>query len=231
MLVLLAAAFGYVEAAIVVDLRAIYDPIRASLYPDQPAGALFPLITLEQLRAAAPHYVRLLIIELGRELATMIMLAAMAALAVRRRGEWIAMFMISFGVWDLVYYVGLKAMIDFPASLLTWDILFLLPVPWLGPVLAPVIVSATLIGAGLALLFEIERGRRVKAAWFHWTGVVLGGLIIIASFCQNNGQALAGEVPGRFNWLLFGAGEVLGVSIFIHALWRGRTIARQPRAH
>ena len=118
------------------------------------------------------------------------------------------MFMISFGVWDIGYYVALKTMIDFPASLLTWDILFLLPVPWLGPVLAPVIVSVTMIGAGLAVLVEIGRGRRLRARWFHWTAIVLGGLIIIASFCQDYDHTLAGEMPGRFNWVLFGAGEI-----------------------
>lgn len=228
LLVLLATAFGYVEAAIVVDLRFVYDPIHASLYPEQPAGALLPLITPEQLRAVAPDQFRLVFIELGRELATMVMLVAMAALAVRRRGEWIAMFMISFGVWDIVYYVGLKAMIGFPSSLLTWDILFLLPVPWLGPVLAPVIVSVSMIGAGLVLLGEIGRGRMVEAAWFHWTGIILGGLIIIASFCQYNDQALAGEVPERFNWLMFGAGEILGLATFIHAILPGHTVGRQP---
>ena len=222
LVVLLATAFAYVEAAVVVDLRAIYDPIRISLYPDLPPESLLPLITLEQLHEVDPSYVRQRFIELGRELATMIMLVAMAALAVRRRGEWIAMFMISFGVWDIGYYVALKTMIDFPASLLTWDILFLLPVPWLGPVLAPVIVSVTMIGAGLAVLVEIGRGRRLRARWFHWTAIVLGGLIIIASFCQDYDHTLAGEMPGRFNWVLFGAGEILGLLAFIHAVVQGR---------
>ena len=159
LVVLFSIAFGYVEAALVVYLRGIYDPIRASLYPDKPADSLLPLMTLEQLREVDPVHIRRLGIELGREVATMIMLAALAVLAARHRGEGIAMFMIAFGAWDIAYYIGLKAMIDWPASLLAWDLLFLIPVPWLGPVLAPVIVAATMVAAGLVILAEVEHGR------------------------------------------------------------------------
>ena len=221
-MVLFAIAFGYVEGAVVVYLRVIYDPVRASLHPGQPAGSLLPLITLDQLREADPLHVRRLGIELGRELATMVMLVALASLATRRRGEWIAMFIISFGVWDIAYYVGLKAMIGFPASLLTWDILFLLPVPWLGPVLAPVIVSLSMIGAGFVLLAETGRGRPLQAKWFHWIAIIAGGLIIIVSFCQDYARTTAGEMPGRFNWLLFAAGEIIGLLAFAHAVIRKR---------
>ncbi|MGB2985005.1 MAG: hypothetical protein WBE26_03905 [Phycisphaerae bacterium] len=219
---LFAVAFGYVEAAVVVYLRVIYDPVRASLYPDQPPGSLLPLVTLEQLREADPLHIRRLGIELGRELATMVMLVTVASLARRRRGEWVAMFMISFGVWDIAYYVGLKAMIGFPASLLTWDILFLLPVPWLGPVLAPVIVSLSMIGAGLVLLAEAGRGRVLRAGWFHWVAIIVGGLVIIVSFCYDYARTTTGELPGRFNWLVFAAGEAIGLLAFAHAMTRGR---------
>lgn len=228
---LFALAFGYVEAAVVVYLRVIYDPVRASLHSDQPVGgrapgdgSLLPLITLEQLREADPLHVRRLGIELGRELATMVMLVTFTSLAVRCRGEWVAMFMVSFGVWDIAYYLGLKAMIDFPASLFTWDILFLLPVPWLGPVLAPVIVSLSMIGAGIVVLAETGRGRPLRARWFHWAAIIVGGLIIIVSFCQDCARTTAGEMPGPFNWLLFTAGEVIGLSAFTHAIVRGRRL-------
>ena len=220
---LFAMAFGYVESALVVYLRVIFDPIRASLYPDQPVDSLLPLITVEQLRDIDPLHVRRLKIEIGRELATMVMLAAVAAVATRRRGEWIAMFMISFGVWDIAYYLGLKAMIGFPASLLTWDILFLIPVPWLGPVLAPVIVAVSMILAGLVILVEIERGCKAQARWYHWTGIVVGALIIIVSFCKDSAQTIAGEMPDAFNWLIFASGELIGLLAFGHAV----VVARQ----
>lgn len=221
-LVLWATAFGYVEAALVVDLHLIYDPIRATLYPDHPPEALLPLITFEQFRAMGPEHARAWYIELGREVATMLMLATAASLAARRRGEWMPMFLIAFGVWDIAYYVGLRGMIGFPESLLTWDILFLLPVPWLSPVLAPVIVAATMIGSGLAVLAAIARGGRPRGRWYHWSAMILGALIIIAGFCQPFLETPPGEMPGRFNWIVFGAGEALALFAFIHAMIQSR---------
>lgn len=215
---LFAVAFGYVESAVVVYLRVVYDPLRASLHPEQPEGSLLPLITLDELRAADPGHVRRLGIELGRELATLVMLAAAAALARRRRGEWIAMFLIAFGVWDIAYYLGLKAMIGFPASLLTWDILFLIPVPWLGPVLAPVLVALTMIAAGCVVLAAIACGRPLRPTPWHWGAVVAGAAIIIVSFTMDYGRTMAGEMPERFRWLLFGAGLLLAILAFVHAL-------------
>lgn len=221
LVVLFAVAFGFLEAAVVVYLRAIYDPIRASLYPGEPSGSLVPLITFEQLREAGPVHVRRLRIELGRELATMIMLAAVASLAMRRRGEWVAMFMISFGVWDIAFYGGLKAMINFPTSLLTWDILFLIPVPWVGPVLAPLIVSLSMIGAGLVLVAGAGHGRSFRVTWLHWVVIVVGGVIIILSFCWEHSRIMAGQPPGPFNWYLFSSGEGIGLMAFAHA-WSQR---------
>lgn len=222
LVVLFSIAFGYVEAALVVYLRGIYDPIRASLYPDKPADSLLPLMTLEQLREVDPVHIRRLGIELGREVATMIMLAALAVLAARHRGEGIAMFMIAFGAWDIAYYIGLKAMIDWPASLLAWDLLFLIPVPWLGPVLAPVIVAATMVAAGLVILAEVEHGRLPRARWYHWAGIVIGALVIIVSFCKDAARTTAGEMPAPFSWTIFAAGEVIGLIAFGHALRQGR---------
>jgi hypothetical protein len=219
-LALFAVAFGYVESAVVVYLRVVYDPIRASLHPDQPEGSLLPLITLDELREADPNHVRRLGIELGRELATLVMLATVAALASRRRGEWLAMFLIAFGVWDIAYYAGLKAMIGFPASLLTWDILFLFPVPWLGPVLAPVLVALTMIVAGAIVSAETARGRPLQATGWHWCAVIAGASIIVVSFTKDYGPTMAGEMPVRFSWLLFGAGLLLALLAFVHALRR-----------
>ncbi len=222
---LFALAFGYVEASVVVYLRVIYDPLRASVYPDRPEGSLLPLITLDALREADPAHSGRLLIELGRELATMIMLTAIASLAARARGEWLAMFMICFGLWDLAYYVGLKAMIGFPQSLMTWDILFLVPVPWLAPVLAPVLVALSMIAAGVLMLAETQRGRPLRARWFHWAGIVAGGLTIIVSFCFDAGQTMAGEMPQPFRWGLFAVGEAVGLLAFAHAMYRTRHLA------
>ena len=67
-------------------------------------------------------------------------------------------FMIAFGVWDIFYYLFLRIICGWPKTIWDWDILFLLPLPWWGPVLAPVSIALLLIVAGLLLsLFDTER--------------------------------------------------------------------------
>ena len=144
---LFAVAFGYVEAAVVVYLRTICEPVRKEVFAEAHHDDVFPLLQLKHLEAGGPGYTHALWTELGRELATMIMLAAVALLVARNFRQWLAGFMIAFGVWDIFYYVFLKLLIDWPASLLTWDILFLIPVPWVGPVIAPVLIAVSMIAA------------------------------------------------------------------------------------
>ena len=213
-------AFGYVEAAVVVYLRTICAPIRDATFHAAPNDDLFPLLQVEQLQAAGPQYVRLLWTELGRELATLVMLAA-AGLAIGRSfREWLAGFMIAFGVWDIFYYVSLKLLLGWPASLGTWDILFLLPVPWVGPVIAPVLVSLSMIAAGAVVLRRESRGRPVRCGRLDWTLIVLGGPVVIAAFCWDFLNTAAGGWPNPFHWPLFALGEAMAVAGFVHALGR-----------
>ena len=211
-------AFGYVEAAVVAYLRTIYVPIRHATFQAVANDDLFPLLQVEHLHAAGPQYVRLLRMELGRELATLVMLAA-AGLAIGRSfREWLAGFMIAFGIWDIFYYVFLKLLLGWPASLWTWDILFLLPVPWVGPVIAPVLVSLSMIVAGVVVLWRESRGRPVHCGRLHWFLIALGGLVVIAAFGWDFQNTAAGGWPNPFNWPLFTLGEAIGVAGFVHAL-------------
>src|SRR5580698_7741139 len=88
-LILFGISFGYVEAAVVVYLRALYDPVRHAIHPDRPAGELFPLITVDQLQTAAPEKSWLLGVEVAREAATMIMLASVALIVAQDRPLWL----------------------------------------------------------------------------------------------------------------------------------------------
>ena len=126
-LLLFGISFGYLEAAVVVYLRAIYDPIRHSLHPDRPAGELFPLISPQELADAGPENPRRLLIEIGREAATIAMLAGFGLAAGRNFNQRMAAFAVVFGLWDIFFYVFLRLMIHWPQSLFTWDILFLIP--------------------------------------------------------------------------------------------------------
>ena len=210
-----AIAFAFVEAAVVEYLRALY-------YPLERGGFQFPLQTWEDLCAMGWEHLRRLYIELGREAATLVMLATLGgAVGGNRREAW-AHFMIAFGVWDIFYYVWLKLFLDWPAHLLTWDLLFLLPVPWVAPVLAPVIISLCLIGAGLTVLAYEQRERPLLISWGEWGLISAGGFVVILSFCLDAGNVLAGAMPRNFSWSLFVLGLATSVVTFARALYRNR---------
>ncbi len=220
--------FGYVEAAVVVYLRTIYEPLRQSVSP-RPPYELFPLITVEQLRAAGTDTVVRFITELGREAATILMLAAVALAVARTFQEWAAAFLIAFGVWDISFYAFLKVLIHWPASLLTWDLLFLIPVPWVSPVIAPVIVSLSMIGCGLVAL---RRPIQIHAP--QWGAILLGGLIVVVSFTLDYQNTTAGKMTRPFNWTVFLAGELLGLAGFCRAALSAATrpgsrVSQTPR--
>ncbi len=125
--VVFAIAMAWVESAVVFYLRTMIDRIE----PHQPN----PLPVIGGFAS----------VELPREFATLVMLFAVGFLAGRTWRARIGYSAIAFGVWDIFYYVFLKMMCGWPHSLLDWDILFLLPLPWWGPVLAPVLISLLLI--------------------------------------------------------------------------------------
>jgi hypothetical protein len=199
-------------------LRVGYEPLHQRLHPDRPHVDLFPIIRLDQLEAAGPEYRDRLYIELGREAATMFMLAGAALAFARNLREWLAAFMIGFGIWDVSFYVFLRVLINWPTSLFEWDLLFLLPVPWVGPVLAPLIVSVTMIVVGAMILGRESLGRPVRIAAVHWATIFAGGVLIVLAFCWDYHNILAGGLPNPFNWPFFLAGELLGILSFLHGL-------------
>ena len=148
LVVIYAAAMAWVESAVVFYLRSMMDRIE----PYQPN----PLPVIGGFAS----------VELPREFATLVMLFAVGLLAGRTWRARLGYSVIAFGVWDIFYYVFLKIICGWPHSLLDWDILFLLPLPWWGPVLAPVLISLLLILWGtLASQFEREpRPSAVKLA-------------------------------------------------------------------
>ncbi len=189
-------AFGYLESAVVVYLRTI----------GYAGGFSFPL---------KPIPPQILGAEVGREAATLAMLAAAALAPGGRALLKLARFLFCFGLWDVFYYVGLKVLLDWPPSLLTWDVLFLIPVPWSAPVLAPALVAVylTVVGAYGIIKRGVVRTRR-----WQW-GVAGGGAaLLLASFFWNAGACAGGERPGPFPWTLFGAGLGALVVVFVAAL-------------
>ena len=197
---------AYLESAVVVYLRAIY-------YPE---GFAFPLAEADMLTYA---------VELGREAATLIMLAAVARMAAPSGWGRFACFAFLFGVWDIGYYVWLKVLLDWPESLLTWDILFLIPVAWIGPVLAPVLISLLLIGGSLWAMYLLEGGGRIQVDGVDWGLACAGVLVVLYTFMvditgiliREGVAAVMAFVPSSFNWAAFlvGYGLMLGTTVRI----------------
>ncbi len=194
-------------------LRTIYEPLRQKISP-RPPNELFPLITTAQLQATGPENLRRLLTEIGREAATILMLAAIALAVAHTFQHWAAAFLIAFGVWDISFYIFLKVLIDWPASLATWDLLFLVPVPWASPVIAPVLVSLSMIVCGLIALARPLRIRRA-----HWAAILSGGLVIVIAFTLDYNNLIAGGMPNPFNWPVFIGGELIGLAGFALAVF------------
>jgi hypothetical protein len=218
-LLVFGTAFGYLEAAVVTYLRQLHEPVRQRFHPGRSPEELFPLLTLDQLRASTDQE-RTLATEIGREAATIVMLAAVALAVARNAGQWAAAFVIAFGTWDITFYMFLKLLLGWPASLFTWDILFLLPVPWAGPVLAPVLVSAVMISAGIWQLRSEARRAPIAIAGAQWAGIMAGASVIVISFAMDYRNLMTGAMPHPFRWSVFLAGLLIGMGSYIHAAAR-----------
>ncbi len=162
-------AMGMLECAVVVYLRELY-------YPN---GFTFPLTIMSSAAV---------ITELLREVATLIMLIAIGILVGRNRSERFAYFIYSFAIWDIFYYIFLKILLNWPESLLTWDILFLLPTTWVGPVICPVLLSIAMIILALFIIQKTHIGINPKLNRFDWSFLIAGSLICIYSFTLEYSQ-------------------------------------------
>jgi hypothetical protein len=203
-LVVFSIAMGFLEAAVVVYLRALY-------YPN---GFAFPLVVLD------PHVG---LVEIGREAATLVMLVSLGMLVGQNFRQRLAFFLISFAVWDVFYYVFLKLTLDWPASLFTWDILFLIPAPWVGPVLSPIVICFTMIGLAAMILKMDADGPPFRFNWTHWSLLLSGSLVVVITWMwdylvlsgtlwaspEKALEILSHYTPTTFHWWAFALGEAL----------------------
>jgi hypothetical protein len=149
------------------------------------------------------------------------MLSAIGCLAGRGWVDRLAWTAVAFGVWDLFYYAWLWVFIGWPHSPATWDVLFLIPVPWAGPVWAPVAVSGALVGFGLAAAHQVPAGRMPRVGLRRGVGAIAGGLLVVGSFVANAPALLSGGLPGWFPWPVFVGGMVLGIWAALSSLTSG----------
>jgi len=203
-LTLFAIAFAYIESAVVVYLRAIY-------YPN---GFHFPIQMI-------PGTIGMT--EVARETATMLVLGSIAHLSGREVHDRLGWFLYLFAIWDIFYYFWLYVILGWPSSFLTWDILFLIPVPWIGPVLAPILVSLAMAIFGIMLVYFVRRGKILRFYWWEWILVLFAAFLIILSFTLDWRQAATQGTPEHFRWGLFLVGYLLGVITAGQALTRKHT--------
>lgn len=221
---------GYMESAVVVYLRELY-------YPD---GFDFPLKPIGQ---------NVGITEILREAATLIMLITAGILAGRTKTEKFGFFIYCFAIWDIFYYIFLKLLLGWPASLLTWDILFLIPTTWVGPVLGPVINSITMILLAILISYFTNFDTKVKVNIKEWALFVVGSIVIIISYTEDYLNYMLDEFsffevfggtkisllteyasnyhPVSFAWWLFIVGEMIILSGIYNLFARNKKALNQ----
>ncbi len=219
------------EAVVVVYLRELY----------YPQGFSFPLQNMDW---------SIYKIEILREAGTLLMLVCVSALAAENFTTWLAYFLFNFAVWDIFYYMWLKILLNWPANLLEWDILFLIPITWDGPVLAPLLCTLAMLTLAGLILVHYQRGKQVKLNSQNWALLLSGALLVFISFIWNYStlmlkggffndlkslgsnpafqQVTASFVPPSFQWLIFltGYGLIwLGIVLLIIRLRKQKKIS------
>jgi hypothetical protein len=214
--VVFALAMGWLEAATVYYLRVLVD--RVEPYQSNPL----------------PERAGLEEVELAREAATLVMLFTVGVLAARAWQTRLAYMAVAFGVWDISYYVFLKAMSGWPRSLLDWDILFLLPLPWWGPVLAPVSIAVLMIVWGTVLsqrMHPVSHASATRAAGLGGLGIALALYAFMADalhVMDEGVDAVRAVLPTTFNWPVFALALVLMAAPVAQVTWQ--RLAREESA-
>jgi hypothetical protein len=207
--VVFAIAMAWVESACVYYLRVLTD--RIDPYQAQPL----------------PMEAALGSVELVREAATMVMLCMVGALAAAAWRKRVAYTLIAFGVWDVFYYVFLRVIADWPKSPFDWDVLFLLPLPWWGPVVAPMSIALLMIAWGTLETQFAAATPATRPARTVWTACALGVALALYVFMADairsiplGADAVRSVLPTSFDWTLFSVALVLMAGPVAQAVWR-----------
>lgn len=183
-------SFAFCESAVVVYLRKLY-------YID---NILFPLIEIPK---------DILIVEVLREFSTLIILFSSSVLIGKLRQNRIATFFYLFGVWDIFYYIFLYLLIKWPKSLFDWDILFLIPIPWVSPVYAPLLCSISFITFSIFMFYLTNEGYPVPILFKDFILFLISVVLILLSFFSQTINVLNNQIPEKFPHFLFFSGLIL----------------------
>jgi hypothetical protein len=197
-----AIAMAFLEAVVVAYIR-----------------ELLHLTGRADLNAYAP-------MEAWREAATIVMLVAVGWLAGRNKVDRLAYGVFAFGMWDIWYYVWLKVLVDWPKTLLDWDTLFLIPFPWRGPVISPVLIAGLICVVAVLAVVQVNRQKTPKITFFQ-TGLVLcGALLALYIFMAapihvwiRGGKNWGSAQYEVFNWPVFLIALIMMAIPSLMAVW------------
>ncbi len=165
-------------------------------------------------------------IELSREVATLVMLLCVGALAGRRLQDRAGYFVLAFGAWDIAYYGWLALFEGWPRSPFDWDVLFLLPLPWWGPVIAPAAIALMMCIGGVAAVLQVDRGVEWRLNRLNVGLAAAGIVIVLYTFMADAIAALPDGVdgvaevrPSEFPWALFVLGFAIMAWAGLRATW------------
>jgi hypothetical protein len=94
----------------------------------------------------------------------------------------------------------LKVILNWPASLYDWDILFLIPLPWIGPVIAPVLISLVMIATGILIIRHEAQGRFFHPPLSVWLISITSSAVILYTFVKDTGATLHSEIPRPYQY-------------------------------
>ncbi len=191
-------AMAFIESAVVVYLRLHY-------YPN---GFSFPLVLVDQ---------KVFFTEFVREAATVVMLLCVSVMNGRNFWQKFSYFIFAFGVWDIFYYIWLKVLLHWPATLFDWDIFFLIPLPWIGPVIAPLLISMLMIISGIMILQLEHRTKQFHPRSISYITCIVGVGIILFTFMRDTNATLYQAMPQPFWYWIFSMGFILSCVSFVIA--------------
>jgi len=215
--VLFGLAMAWMESATVAYLRMLVD--RVNPYQTRPL----------------PLHPELASTEVVRELATMVMLFTVGWLAGRDWRTRLSYSLIAFGVWDIFYYVFLAVIVGWPKSVMDWDVLFLIPLPWWGPVIAPAIIALLMIiGGTMVTQFPGPLWPRRRAIGVGVVGIGVALLVFMETAIRalpGGEQALRHTLPTRFNWAGFAVGCALMSAVIWDLMWQKKELGVRSQAN
>lgn len=185
-----AISFAFIESSIVIYLRKLY-------YPE---GFSFPLKFIQD---------EVIKVEFLREISSIFLIFSVSVLSGKTRVLKVASFFYIFGLWDIFYYIFLYIFLKWPKSFYEWDLLFLVPIPWVSPVYAPLFCSLSFIIISILVLYLWKEGYPFSIKSRDFTISLVSLSLILISFFNESKKVILGGIPEDFPFFLYFFGLIL----------------------